>query len=180
MCLGISLKTQALYAVVFITRYTNLSTYYISLYNSGGKVFFIASSFCILYLMRFRFPSVPLFSSHSRHINTIPSSAALTFPFSATLNSSLDTFRIEYLVFPCALLALIFNYQYTPQEVLWSFSIFLESVSILPQLSILLNSDDTDNVDIKLYLALLGTYRALYIPNWAYRWAMPSFFLCRC
>jgi ER lumen protein retaining receptor len=34
---------------------------------------------------------------------------------------------------PCFLLALIWNEGYTPFEILWAFSIFLEAVAILPQ-----------------------------------------------
>jgi hypothetical protein len=83
ICLGISLKTQALYAMVFITRYT--STHYVSLYNSCGKVFFSASSLYILYLMQFRFRSVPLFPSHLPCIHALPS---FTCPFPVAQHST--------------------------------------------------------------------------------------------
>ena len=43
-CAGISLKTQILYAVVYIARYTDLLNSYISLYNSAMKLIFIVSS----------------------------------------------------------------------------------------------------------------------------------------
>jgi ER lumen protein retaining receptor len=43
-CAGISLKTQILYAVVYVSRYTDLLNSYISLYNSGMKLVFICSS----------------------------------------------------------------------------------------------------------------------------------------
>ena len=43
-CAGISLKTQILYAVVYVARYTDLLNSYISLYNSGMKLVFICSS----------------------------------------------------------------------------------------------------------------------------------------
>jgi hypothetical protein len=55
---GISFKTQALYATVFVTRYIDLFTNYVSLYNSLMKLFFIGSSCYTLYLMRTRFRSV--------------------------------------------------------------------------------------------------------------------------
>ncbi|CAM8893661.1 unnamed protein product [Rhodiola kirilowii] len=45
-CSGISLKTQELYAVVFVTRYLDLVTDFISVYNSVMKVVFISSSLC--------------------------------------------------------------------------------------------------------------------------------------
>jgi hypothetical protein len=57
---GISFKTQALYVLVFLTRYIDLLTGpYVSLYNTVMKVFFIASSAYILYLMKFRFKYAP-------------------------------------------------------------------------------------------------------------------------
>lgn len=43
-CAGISLKTQILYAIVYITRYTDLLNTYISLYNTGMKLMFIGTS----------------------------------------------------------------------------------------------------------------------------------------
>lgn len=88
---------------------------------------------------------------------------------SPTQDPSLDTFRVEYLVGPCAVLALIFNYAFTPSEILWSFSIFLEAVAILPQLFILQRTGEAETITTH-YLAALGAYRALYIPNWIYRY----------
>lgn len=58
--LGISFKTQALYVAVFVTRYLDLfAGEWVSLYNTVMKLFFIGSSVYILYLMKFRFKSVP-------------------------------------------------------------------------------------------------------------------------
>ncbi|KAL1744846.1 ER lumen protein retaining receptor-domain-containing protein [Schizophyllum fasciatum] len=142
-CRGISFKTQALYVTVFVTRYLDLFFRYISFYNTVMKIFFIGSSCYILYLMKFR--------------------------FRPTQDPSLDTFRVEYLVGPCAALALIFNYAFTPSEILWSFSIFLEAVAILPQLFILQRTGEAETITTH-YLAALGAYRALYIPNWIYRY----------
>ena len=41
--------------------------------------------------------------------------------------------RIEFLLGPCALLALVLNHEFSTMEILWTFSIYLESVAILPQ-----------------------------------------------
>lgn len=54
-CRGISFKTQALYLVVFLTRYIDLFTDYVSLYNTVMKIFFISSTAYTLYLMKVRF-----------------------------------------------------------------------------------------------------------------------------
>jgi len=55
---GLSFRTQALYLLVFVTRYIDLFFRYVSLYNSLMKVFFIASSAYIIYLMRVKYRSV--------------------------------------------------------------------------------------------------------------------------
>ncbi|EKM53360.1 uncharacterized protein PHACADRAFT_259679 [Phanerochaete carnosa HHB-10118-sp] len=142
-CRGISFKTQALYVAVFVSRYLDILWEWVSLYNFVMKVFFIASSCFILYLMKMK--------------------------YRPTHDPSIDTFRVEFLVGPCALLALIFNYKFTFTEVLWSLSIFLESLAILPQLFMLQRTGEAETITTH-YLAALGAYRALYIPNWIYRY----------
>lgn len=57
----------------------------------------------------------------------------------------------------------------TPFEILWTFSIWLESVAILPQLFMLQRTGEADTITTH-YLFALGMYRALYIPNWLYRY----------
>jgi hypothetical protein len=86
-----------------------------------------------------------------------------------TQDSSLDTFRLEYLLPPVVLITLIFNYGYNFRELSWAFSIWLESVAILPQLFMLQRTGEAETITTH-YLAALGLYRGLYIPNWMYRW----------
>ncbi|KAF9478128.1 ER lumen protein retaining receptor [Pholiota conissans] len=142
-CRGISFRTQALYVAVFVARYLDLFFRYVSLYNSVMKLFFIASSCYILYLMKFK--------------------------YRPTHDPSIDTFRVEYLIGPCTVFALLFNYKFTVSEILWSFSIWLEAVAILPQLFMLQRTGEAETITTH-YLAALGAYRALYIPNWIYRY----------
>ncbi|ETW74767.1 hypothetical protein HETIRDRAFT_482551 [Heterobasidion irregulare TC 32-1] len=143
-CRGISFKTQAIYVAVFITRYLDLLFgEWVSLYNFLMKIFFIGSSCYILYLMKFK--------------------------HRPTNDPSIDTFKVEYLVGPAFLLSLIFNYGFTFAEVSWAFSIFLESVAILPQLFLLQRTGEAETITTH-YLAALGAYRGLYIPNWIYRY----------
>ena len=93
-----------------------------------------------------------------------------------THDPAIDTFRVEYLVGGSLILALIFNYNFTFVEVLWSFSIFLESVAILPQLFMLQRTGEAETITTH-YLAALGGYRALYIPNWIYRCVFGAYFI---
>ncbi|KAH8827866.1 ER lumen protein retaining receptor [Flagelloscypha sp. PMI_526] len=141
-CRGISFKTQALYVGVFVSRYLDLFFRWVSLYNFLMKIFFIASSSYILYLMKYR--------------------------YRPTHDPSIDTFKVEYIAVPAFICGCIFNYHFTPTEILWSFSLFMESVAILPQLFMLQRTGEAETITTH-YLAALGAYRALYIPNWIYR-----------
>ena len=54
--LGLSCKTQEVYLLVFCVRYLDLFMYFISLYNTFMKIFFISSTAFIIYLMRYKKP----------------------------------------------------------------------------------------------------------------------------
>ena len=60
-------------------------------------------------------------------------------------------------------------------EVLWTFSIYLESVAILPQLFMVSKTGEAESITSH-YLFALGSYRALYIVNWIYRYYAESKF----
>ncbi|KAI8525718.1 hypothetical protein RHMOL_Rhmol13G0251800 [Rhododendron molle] len=93
-CSGISLKTQELYALVFVTRYLDLFTDFISVYNTVMKLVFIGSTLAIVWCMR-RHPVVR--RSYDRE---------------------LDTFRHYFLVAGCFALALVLHEKFTFQEML--------------------------------------------------------------
>lgn len=83
---GISLKTQELYLIVFLTRYLDLFTNKTSLYNTLFKIFYIAASAGLVYLIRFR------------------------EPFKSMYLFERDTFlHWKFAVLPCAVLALFIN-----------------------------------------------------------------------
>ena len=77
--------------------------------------------------------------------------------------------RIEFLLGPCALLALVLNHEFSVMEILWTFSIYLESVAILPQLFMVQKTGEAESITSH-YLFALGSYRGLYILNWIYRY----------
>ena len=144
-CAGISLKTQELYLMVFVTRYLDLFWNFASLYNSVFKIVYIATSAMIIWYMR-------------RH-RTVK----------GTYDKDHDTFRYLFLILPSLVLAMIFNERFTVFEVLWAFSLFLEAIAILPQLVLLQRTKNVDNLTGN-YVFLLGMYRAFYILNWIYRY----------
>jgi ER lumen protein retaining receptor len=97
--------------------------------------------------------------------------------YKPTHDPNQDTFKVEYLVGASAVLGILFPYKYEIAEMLWAFSIWLESVAILPQLFMLQRTGEAETITTH-YLFALGIYRALYIPNWLYRYFIetPSFF----
>jgi len=78
-------------------------------------------------------------------------------------------FRIEFLIGPTILLSLVLNHEFSLMEILWTFSIYLESVAILPQLFMVQKTGEAESITSH-YLFALGSYRALYILNWIYRY----------
>lgn len=97
----------------------------------------------------------------------------MTNAYKPTHDPNVDTFRIQYLLGGAFVLAVIWPYKYTPLEILWAFSIWLESVAILPQLFLLQRTGEAETINVH-YLAALGAYRALYIPNWIVRYLVEN------
>ncbi|CAL8090025.1 unnamed protein product [Calicophoron daubneyi] len=147
-CAGLSGKSQALFALVFLTRYLDLFFSFISIYNTSMKIFFIASSCLTVYLIHFK--------------------------FKATYDSNHDTFSVIVILIPSVLLGLIANYEFTPIEILWAFSIYLESVAIMPQLFMISKTGEAETITSH-YLCALGLYRAFYLFNWAYRYYVEQY-----
>jgi len=152
---GISLRTQEMYMVVFCSRYLDLFWNFSSMYNSFLKVVFIGCSSAIVYIIRFKSPQ------------------------KETWNPELDNFPVQYLLGPCALLGLLINQDhYSPFEMVWAFSIYLEAVAILPQLFLLQKQGEVENLTSH-YVAALGAYRGLYLVNWIYRFFTEDDYLQR-
>lgn len=148
-CAGISGKSQILFALTFASRYLDLFTNFVSMYNSVMKLIYLAASFSTVYLMYAK--------------------------FKATYDHNHDTFRLEFLILPSAALSLLINHDFSPIEVMWTFSIYLEAVAILPQLFMVSKTGEAESITSH-YLFALGSYRALYIINWVYRYYMEGFY----
>lgn len=54
--IGLSCKTQEIYLIVFCMRYADLFMYYVSLYNTLMKIFFISATAFIIFMIRFKKP----------------------------------------------------------------------------------------------------------------------------
>ncbi|KAM8942143.1 ER lumen protein-retaining receptor 3 isoform 2-T2 [Lycaon pictus] len=95
--------------------------------------------------------------------------------FRKTFDSENDTFRLEFLLVPVIGLSFLENYSFTPLEILWTFSIYLESVAILPQLFMISKTGEAETITTH-YLFFLGLYRALYLANWIRRYQTENFY----
>lgn len=149
---GISLRTQVLYLIVFVVRYLDLFTTFYGLYNSFMKVFYIATTACILGAIQCY---EPLRSTCDTARDTFPHWKLLVLPsfiFATIAHLMGSHFRLDF------------------PELLWTFSICLEPLAILPQLFLVFRYREIDTIQwIYEFILFKGAYRALYILNWTYR-----------
>eukprot|EP00127_Corallochytrium_limacisporum_P000778 Clim_evm64s25 gene=Clim_evmTU64s25 len=144
-CAGISLRSQFLFALAYTARYLDLFFSFISLYLTTMKILYLTASYGICYLMFFRFKN--------------------------SWDRSNDYLPLYYLIPPCALLGLLTPVEFDVLEILWTFSIYMEAVAIVPQLFMISKTGEAENITSH-YLFALGAYRGLYILNWIYRFSV--------
>ena len=145
---GISGKTQALYLMVFTARYLDVFTSFVSVYNTLVKIGYILSStFLVVAIYRI---------------------------FPCPDSTRLDTFWASPLLLSSGVLALVINHEFTVMEILWTFSIYLESVAVLPQLH--LSRRTKPEPYILAYVAMMGFYRLFYIFNWNHNFYTEGFY----
>mmetsp|Transcript_5786 Transcript_5786/g.18075 ORF Transcript_5786/g.18075 Transcript_5786/m.18075 type:complete len:159 (+) Transcript_5786:298-774(+) len=112
------------------------------------KVAYISATTAIIYMIRFK------------------------EPYKSKYDKSQDSFlHIKFAVLPCAVIATfccILKRELNPIDVLWTFSIFLEALAIVPQLFVLQRYREVENLTGH-YVFFLGAYRFLYVLNWVYR-----------
>ena len=86
-----------------------------------------------------------------------------------------DSLKIEYLLAPCALLALIVhpmgNHHFI-NRVLWAFAVYVESVSILPQLKMMQNMKVITELFAAHYVFALGCARGMSFLHWVFEFLL--------
>lgn len=145
-CVGVSCRMQEMYLIVFCCRYLDLLWSFISLYNTVMKLVFITTTAYLIYLMR------------------------LKAPVCTTYERSQDSFQYEIaFLIPAALLGVVTAEEHTIADMLWTASIWLESVAILPQLVLIQKMKEVENLTSN-FVGCMGAYRFFYILNWIYRY----------
>ena len=149
--LGVSLITQMLYVGVFVTRYLDLfwTPPSISIWNFILKNFYIFSSLYIIILMMKVYARTREREKAWKLGAYCLGGSVLLAPVVTGIAQGKD---------------------FSFFEMLWTFSIILESVCVIPQL-LLLRQTTVPTVIDSFYLLTLGSYRAFYILNWIVRLA---------
>ena len=105
------------------------------------KILFIAITAYTMYLMRYK------------------------KPFSLSYDKDSDSFPHYYIYLGALLMAVIIRKSFNPLDFSWSFSIWLESLAILPQLFMINKLKDVENITAH-YILFLGLYRVFYVFHW--------------
>eukprot|EP01126_Amoeba_proteus_P053646 TRINITY_DN6552_c0_g2_i13.p1 TRINITY_DN6552_c0_g2~~TRINITY_DN6552_c0_g2_i13.p1 ORF type:complete len:182 (-),score=12.39 TRINITY_DN6552_c0_g2_i13:264-809(-) len=142
-CAGLSLKTQFLYLLVFVCRYLDLPRNLLNLtpmnlYLAVMKIIFTCATATAIHLIYSKFRN--------------------------TYNHDEDSFPLRYIVPPCFILSLVVNDGFTFLEVMWTFSIYLEALTILPQLFLLQVTGNVETLTSH-YVFCLGGYRYFFLSS---------------
>ena len=143
-----------MFLIAFLTRYWDLFLYFVSIYNTTMKLFFILATIGTIYLMR------------------------VQKPYCVTYSRDLDSFpHWKYLIPAAIILTLIMhksepkglegkdNIKWVALDISMSFSWWIEALAFIPQISILNKMREVENLTSQ-YVLCLGLYRFFYILNW--------------
>ena len=132
-----------------MARYMDLFLYFISYYNTIFKLLFMGATAYIIYLIKIKKPYCLGYDPNS------------------------DSFNHYLFIYPTVLIITILfhvssKYKYVWFEYMWSFSIWLEAVAIVPQLFIVYRKREVE-VITGSYMACLGCYKIFYVMSWVYQ-----------
>jgi ER lumen protein retaining receptor len=116
------------------------------------KIFFISVTLIIIYLIRF---NIEISKTYNRNKE--------------------DDFPHQYLIPFALIMSLLIHSEFTLWEMIWSFSLWLESVAIFPQINILTKNNGVESFTGH-YIASLGAYRFFYLLSWVYRYYYDNYF----
>jgi len=143
---GISLKTQILYLIVYCARYIDL----FSIGGKWGRMRIYNQIMKIVYIS-FQVYLISLFYGSLKY----------------TYSKKYDTFNIPIFLFVGGILSFVFKndtfslYSYV-DEYLYTLSLILESLAILPQLALCQDSGECEKLTA-IYITLNGLYRLNYL-----------------
>jgi ER lumen protein retaining receptor len=114
-------------------------------------VLYVISTVTIVYLIKFQ---TPIKDTYDKSLDTFPHWELAVVPTLVITNIMyLQDIYLEY---------------FDPVELMWMFSIILESIAMVPQLFLFYKYREIAR-SIAISIAFRGTYRLLYIFNWIFR-----------
>ncbi|XP_027335243.1 ER lumen protein-retaining receptor-like [Abrus precatorius] len=140
-CSGLSLKTQELTALFIAARFS-CSTFMVANIHTVLDLISLLSTLLVIWMIRFK-----LKSSYIKE---------------------LDNLRLSFVVVPSAILAILihpFTTHWRFIRVIWAFSLYLEAVSVLPQLRFMRNAKMIETFT-GYYVFALGISRFLALAHW--------------
>eukprot|EP00397_Hematodinium_sp_SG-2012_P037591 GEMP01040766.1.p1 GENE.GEMP01040766.1~~GEMP01040766.1.p1 ORF type:complete len:308 (+),score=43.50 GEMP01040766.1:106-1029(+) len=139
---GFSKKTQAIYFIIFCTRYLDLFDHVQPTYLVFFKITYIATSAITLFLF---------------------------FHFGKSYEARKDTCSLTVILLPCLIAAMLLPNEYTVMEVAWTYSEFLEGFSMVPQYIFSYRDGQNKDKGVISFICCLGGYRVFYAFNWIYK-----------
>ena len=155
-CIGVSYKTQEIFLVVFVFRYSELLFQPVSsFYLLTMKLLYIGLTIWTIMLMRFK------------------------KPYTMTYDQPHDNFPSYKSIYPITLvLTILFHITFTYHPIysyFWSFSIILEAFSMIPQIYMIRRASEIE-VFNNAFIVCLGSYRFFYVISWIFKIANSSQF----
>ena len=148
-CLGLSYRTQEIYLVIFLLRYSDI--FFLpqhSLWNLCLKFLFTGATLTVIYLMRFQ---RPICVSYEGLLDRFPHRLTI-YPI---------CFVIAFMLKDYSLMA-----KYHPlYAIIYDYTVVLESFAIIPQLYLMRKITEVEIITGQ-YIFLLGSYRGIYILSW--------------
>ncbi|XP_024379273.1 uncharacterized protein [Physcomitrium patens] len=140
-CSGLSLKSQELTAIFLMVRLYCSLVMEFDIHTVLDFLTFLTTAW-VIFMMRFK--------------------------LKATISDDLDNLPIYYVLAPCAVLALLIHpgtSHHIVNRVLWAFCVYLEAVSVMPQLRVMQNTRVVEPFTAH-YVFALGIARFLSCAHW--------------
>ncbi|XP_032456319.1 ER lumen protein-retaining receptor 3-like isoform X1 [Nasonia vitripennis] len=155
-CASVSVKTQIIFTIIFTIRYADLLVSYLTVYKS-----FENQHLDLAYIVVHNFVKIA-------HIIIMYWTLLVIFVlFRKSESRKFDAFRYEMLISACAIMAVLLNDKLETEDVMWTFSIYLEAVAMVPQRFLISRTKHVDGI-VFYYIGFLSLYKFCYMANWIF------------
>lgn len=171
---GVSRKSQQLYLLAFCARYLDIFKFR-SWYSTFFKAFYILSTAMIVHTLSY---TEPARSTYEAHHDSLGRGSLIAIPLLlAVIAYFVGSGRLGFIDTEFSEWNLTINAERVEwKEIMFTFSILLESVAMLPQLHIFRKQRNLQ-VEVQISIGLFGSYRLFYIGHWIDRAFKESYYM---